>query len=79
MEIIHNAKGRKQFGGLCMGEVFIALDDKKVYMRTSEAYEYPDNRDHYFNAVNLEDGSLVKFNDWEEIFIPKEVFLTINE
>ena len=62
-----------------MGEVFIAPDDEKVYMRTSEAYEYSDDRDLYFNAVNLEDGSLVKFNDWEDIFIPKKVFLTIDE
>ena len=48
-------------------------------MKTVEAYEYPNNRDCYLNAICLEDGSWVKISDWEEIFIPKNVTLTVDE
>lgn len=79
MEIIRNACKKMQFEDLRIGDVFIAIDDEKPYMKTSEAYEYPDDRDHYLNAVSLEDGSLIKFKDWEEVCIPKNVTLTIDE
>ena len=79
MEIIRNACKEIQFEDLREGDVFIATDDEKLYMKTSEAYEYPDDRDHYFNAVSLEDGSLVKCKDWEEVRIPKKVVLTVDE
>lgn len=79
MEIIRNVKEESQFEDLRMGDVFIAANDNCVYMKTDEAYEYPDNRDYYFNAVSLEDGSLTKFKDWEEVRIPKKVVLTVDE
>ena len=79
MKIIRNAHKEKQFEDLRMGDVFIAADDNCVYMKTDEAYEYPDNRDYYYNAVNLGEGSLVKINDWEKILVPKNVTLTIDE
>lgn len=79
MKIIRNAHEEKQFEDLRMGDVFIAADDNCVYMRTDEAYEYPDDRDHYYNAVSLGDGSLVKINDWEKVLIPKNVTLTVEE
>ena len=79
MKIIRNAREEKQFEDLCMGDVFIAVDDNYLYMKTSEAYEYPDDRDHYFNAVCLGDGSLVKISDWVKVLIPKNVTLTVEE
>ena len=79
MKIIRNAHEESQFEALRMGDVFIAADDNCVYMRTDEAYEYPDDRDHYYNAVSLGDGSLVKINDWEKVLVPKNVTLTIDE
>ena len=79
MKIIRNVKEEKQFEDLRMGDVFIAADDNCVYMRTDEAYEYSDDRDHYYNAVSLGDGSLVKINDWEKVIIPKNVTLTVEE
>lgn len=78
MEIIRNACQEIQFKELCEGAVFIA-DDKKLYMKTDEAYEYPDDPDHCLNAVSLEDGSLVKFNEEERVCLPKRTFLTVNE
>lgn len=79
MEIIRNVKEESQFEDLRMGDVFIAANDNCVYMKTDEAYEYPDNRDYYYNAVSLGDGSLVKINDWEKVIIPKNVTLTVEE
>ena len=79
MKIVRNACKEIQFEDLRMGDVFITTDDNCVYMKTDEAYEYPDDRDHYYNAVSLGDGSLVKINDWEKILIPKNVTLTIDE
>ena len=79
MQIIRNVHEEKQFEDLRMGDVFIAADDNCIYMKTDEAYEYPDDRDHYYNAVSLGDGSLVKVNDWEKVFIPKNVTLTVDE
>lgn len=79
MEIIRKTSERLQFEDLRQGDVFIATDDNQPYMKTSEAYEYPDDRDHFFNAVNLEDGSLVRVKDWEEVRIPKKVFLTVED
>ena len=72
MKIIRNAHEESQFEALRMGDVFIATDDNCVYMRTDEAYEYPDDRDHYYNAVSLSDGSLVKINDWGKSFDSQE-------
>ena len=79
MKIIRNVHEESQFEDLRMGDVFIAADDNCVYMKTDEAYEYPDNPDYYYNAVNLDEGSLVKINDWEKVFVPKNVTLTIDE
>lgn len=79
MEIIRNAYREIQFNELRVGDVFIAVDEGKVYMKTRKAYEYPDDRDHYFNAVSLVDGSLVKCKDWQKVRIPKKVVLTIDE
>ena len=79
MKIVRNVHEETQFEDLHMGDVFIAADDNCVYMKTDEAYEYPDNRDCYYNAVNLDEGSLVKINDWEKVFVPKNVTLTIDE
>lgn len=79
MEIIRNARKEIQFEDLRMGDVFIAGDDNCIYMKTDEAYEYPDDRNYYYNAVSLGDGSLVKINDWEKVLIPKNVMLTVDE
>ena len=79
MKIVRNVHEESQFEDLRMGDVFIAADDNCVYMKTDEAYEYPDDRDHYYNAVSLDDGSLVKFCDWVKVFVPKNVTLTIDE
>ena len=79
MKIIRNTRKEIQFEDLRMGDVFITVDDNHLYMKTDEAYEYPDDRDHYYNAVSLGDGSLVKVNDWEKVLIPKNVTLTIDE
>ena len=79
MKIVRNACKENKFEDLRMGDVFITKDDNYVYMKTDEAYEYPDDRDHYYNAVSLGDGSLVKINDWEKVLIPKNVTLTIDE
>lgn len=79
MKIIRNRAVEKQFEDICAGEVFITRDDGHLYMKTVEAYEYPNNRDCYLNAICLEDGSWVKINDWEKIFIPKNVTLTVDE
>lgn len=78
MEIIRNAQKKIQFENLHIGDVFIA-DDNCVYMKTDEAYECPDDYDHYYNAVDLGDGSLVKFSDLEKVLTPKNVTLTIDE
>ena len=48
-------------------------------MKTDEAFEYPDDRDHYVNAVLLTDGSLVKINEWERVIKPQAVTLTVEE
>ena len=79
MKIIRNKAEKKQFEDIRVGEVFIMRDDGQLYMKTVEAYEYTNDRDCYLNAINLEDGSWVKINDWEEIFIPKNVTLTVEE
>ena len=79
MNIIRNVAQGLRFEDLRQGEVFITTEDDHLYMKTSEAYEYPDDRDHYFNAVHLEDGSLIKINDWEEIRKPKKAFLTVED
>ena len=79
MRIVRNVREETQFEDLRMGDVFIAADDNCVYMKTDEAYEYPDNPDYYYNAVCLGDGSLVKINNWEKVFVPKNVTLTIDE
>lgn len=79
MKIVRNTHEEKQFEDLRMGDVFIAANDNCVYMKTDEAYEYPDNCDYYYNAVSLGDGGLVKINDWEKIFVPNNVTLTIDE
>ena len=78
MKIIRNISERKQFKEL-MGDVFIAVDDESLYMRTSEAYEFPDRNEYHYNAVCLADGSLVNFKEWEQVSIPKEVTLTVDE
>mgnify|MGYP003300548878 CR=1 FL=1 len=67
MKIIRNACPEVQFEDLRLGDVFIATDDNCVYMRTDEAYEYSNDLDHYYNAVSLGDGSLVKIKDWEKL------------
>lgn len=64
MEIIRNTCKEIQFENLRKGDVFIISDDENPYMKTSGAYEYPDEHGHYFNAVNLKDGSLTEFKDW---------------
>lgn len=79
MKIIRNVRKEIQFEELRMGDVFITVIDNHIYMKTDEAYEYPDDRDHYYNAVSLDNGSLVKVNDWEKVLIPKNVTLTIDE
>ena len=79
MEIIRNTYKEIQFKELREGDVFIAVDEGQLYMKTSKAYEFPDDPDHYFNAACLKDGSLVKFEDWEKVRIPKKVTLTVDE
>lgn len=79
MKIIRNIKEESQFEDLRMGDVFIAVNDNCVFMKTDEAYEYPNDPDYHYNAVNLDSGSLVKFRDWEKVLIPKNVTLTIEE
>ena len=79
MKIIRNVKEESRFEDLRMGDVFIAVDDNCVYMKTDEAYEYPNDPDHYYNAVCLSDGSLVKISDWVKVLIPKNVTLTVEE
>lgn len=79
MKIIRNTLEALQFEQLKIGDVFIAYDDNQVYMKTDEAYEYPDDRDHYVNAVLLADGSLVKINEWERVIKPQAVTLTVEE
>lgn len=79
MKIVRNIREETQFEDLRMGEVFILANDNCIYMKTNEAYEYPDDPDHYYNAVSLDDGSLVKISDWVKVFIPKNVTLSIDE
>ena len=79
MRIIRNTLDSLQFEHLKIGDVFIGHDDNQVYMKTDEAYEFPDDHDHYLNAVKLADGSLVKFNQWERVIKPQAVTLTIEE
>lgn len=79
MKIIRNASERKQFKELLMGDVFIAIEDESLYMRTSEAYEFPARDEYHYNAVCLVDGSMVFFKEWEQVSIPKEVTLTVDE
>ena len=68
MKIIRNVHEESQFEDLSMGEVFIAADDNCIYMKTNEAYEHLHDPDHYYNAVCLGDGSLVKISDWGKSF-----------
>lgn len=79
MKIIRNVADVIQFEDIKIGDVFIAADDNGVYMKTDEAFEYADDRDHYVNAVRLDDGSLVKVNEWERVIIPQNVTLTVEE
>ena len=79
MKIIRNTHEESQFEDLRMGDVFIAVNDNCVFMKTDEAYEYPNDPDYRYNAVSLDSGSLVKFKDWEKVLIPKNVTLTIEE
>ena len=79
MKIVRNVHEETQFEDLRIGDVFIAVNDNSTYMKTDEAYEYPDNPDYYYNAVSLGDGSLVKINDWEKVIVPKNVTLTVEE
>lgn len=79
MEIIRNTYKEIQFKELHERDVFIAVDERELYMKTSKAYEFYDDPDHYLNAVCLEDGSLVKFEDWEKVRVPKKVTLTVDE
>lgn len=79
MEIIRNTYKEIQFKELHEKDVFIAIDDGGLYMKTSEAYEFIDDPDHYLNAVSLEDGSLAMFKDEEKVRIPKKVILTVDE
>ena len=79
LKIVRNTLDALQFEHLKIGDVFIAYDDHQVYMKTDEAYEYPDDRDHYVNAVLLADGSLVKINEWERVIKPQAVTLIVEE
>ena len=79
MKIVRNTLDAQQFEQLKIGDVFITYDDNQIYMKTDEAFEYPDDRDHYFNAVYLENGSLVKINEWEKVIKPQSVTLTVEE
>lgn len=79
MEIIRNTCKVVQFKELHAKDVFIAVDEGELYMKTSKAYEFPDDPDHYFNAVCLKDGTLVGFEDLEKVRIPKKVTLTVDE
>lgn len=79
MEIIRNAYKEIKFEELHEGDVFISSNDERLYMKTSEAYEYNDNRDYYLNAVDLEDGILIKFLNWEKVRIPKKIVLSVDE
>ena len=79
MKIVRNSHKVIQFKDLRIGDVFITVEDDHVYMRTDEAYEYLDDPDHICNAVSLGDGSLVRIKDYEKVFIPKNVTLTIDE
>ena len=79
MEIIRNTCKEIQFKELHEGDVFIAVDEGQLYMKTSKAYEFPEDPDPYFNAVCLKDGTLVRFDDWEKVRIPKKVTLTVDE
>ena len=79
MKIVRNVHEESRFEDLRMGDVFIAVDDNCVYMKTDEVYEYPNDPDHYYNAVCLGDGSLVKISDWVKVLIPKNVTLTVEE
>lgn len=79
MEIIRNACKEIQFKELHERDVFIAVDNEELYMKTSEAYEFIDNPDYCLNAVSLEDGSLVMFNSKEKVRVPKKVVLTVDE
>lgn len=79
MKIVRNVADEIYFKDIKIGDVFIAADDNEVYMKTDKAFEYANDPDHYLNAVALEDGSLVKVNEWERVIIPKTVTLTVEE
>lgn len=75
MEIIRNAYKEIQFKELHQNDVFIAVCDGKLYMKTNKVC---DDSDQYLNAVSLESGTLVEFDDWEKVRVPKKVVLTVD-
>ena len=79
MNIIRNTLDSLKFEHLKIGDVFISRDENRVYMKTDEAYEFPNDDDHYLNAVSLANGSLVKFDGWEEVIQPQSVTLIVEE
>ena len=79
MEIIRNVAQGLRFEDLRQGEVFIAADNNKLYMKINEVYEYYADPFHCFNAVCFEDGSLIFIGKMEEIRKPKKAFLTVED
>lgn len=79
MKITRNTRKEIQFEELCRGVVFITVEDNCVCIKTDEAYQYPDDRNHYYNAVSLGDGSLVKIDSRERVLVPQNVTLTFDE
>lgn len=75
MKIVRTAAEVTKFEDLKTGAVLISSGNNKVYMKIDEIYD--DERG--YNAVSLEDGSLVNFSDWERIILPRSVTLTVEE
>ena len=76
MEIIRNTYKEILFKELQEGDVFIAVDNGKLYMKTDKVC---DDSDQYLSAVCLKNGTLVEFNDWEKVRVPKKVVLTVDD
>ena len=79
MKIIRNTADPMKFEDLKIGDVFISEGNGQVYMKTDEVYEYSDKDDYYLNAVKLEDGSMVKFREYDRISVPQSVTLIVEE
>lgn len=71
MKIVNETNRNKNFGALNEGDVFVA--DECTFLKITEVNECDDN----FNAVQLINGELTYFNDFDKVQFFPDAFLTV--